>query len=311
MTKSNAQLINEFIHYISVVEQKSENTVTSYYYNLASFFQWNSEQGNQSFLLLETVSLNAYLAQHYEQGISVNTLRHWLVTLRRFFQFLLLKGYISKDPTLRMALPKAIKPKMLYLTEEQMQLLLAQPDLSKGKGLRDRAMLELIYSSGLRISELLNLTFNQIDKENRALRVKGKGAKTRIVPMSESAFAYLNDYLTLYRHQQQVASEYVFANAQGNPMTRMNFWQRIRTYAQKCFNFDLSGFGPHSLRHTFATHLLNHGADIRSVQTLLGHSSLQATQVYTHVAQEQIKQLHSNFSRQKLPNLSQLKQKKK
>ncbi|RIY32925.1 hypothetical protein CKF54_03750 [Psittacicella hinzii] len=296
MSKNNAQLINSFIQNVSLVEQKSENTVTSYYYNLSKFYKWNYEQQNLNFAEMDTDYINLYFIQALEENISVNTLRHWLVTIRLFFRYLFAQGIISVDPTLKMSLPKAIRPKMVYLTEEQMQLLLKQPDLSKAKGLRDRAMLELIYSSGLRISELVNLTFNQLDSKNLTLRIKGKGSKTRIVPVSNLAYFHLNNYLTHYRHQQEVTSDYIFVNASGNPMTRANFWQRIRNYAEKCFNFDLTGFGPHSLRHSFATHMLNHGADIRSVQSLLGHASLQATQIYTHVANEHLKQLHEEFS---------------
>ncbi|RIY33330.1 tyrosine recombinase [Psittacicella gerlachiana] len=306
MSLTNAQLINNFIQSVSLVEQKSENTVVSYYYNLGKFYKWNFEKQNLDFAQMDTNYLNAYFIESKANKISVNTLRHWLVTLRLFFRYLFTQGIISTDPTLKMVLPKAIKPKMVYLTEEQMQTLLNQPDLSKSKGIRDRAMLELLYSSGLRISELINLTFNQLNSQNMTLRVKGKGAKTRIVPISYSALYFLNHYLTQYRYQQEVLSEYIFANAKGEPMTRANFWQRIRKYAQKCFAFDLTGFGPHSLRHSFATHLLNNGADIRSVQSLLGHASLQATQIYTHVANEQLKKLHQEFSQESLPSYEQM-----
>ncbi|MFC6275927.1 tyrosine recombinase [Psittacicella hinzii] len=304
---NNAKLINEFIQHVSLVEQKSENTVISYYYDLGKFYKWCLEQ-NLEFTSLTTEHLRAYFATYMQENITVNSLRHWLVTLRLFFRFLFTQGYITKDPTLKMSLPKAIKPQMIYLTEEQVEKLLAQPRLDKEKGLRDRAMLELLYAAGLRISECINLTFKQFDQQAMTLRITGKGNKTRIVPLSYSALYFLHEYLVRYRHNAKVQSDYIFPNPQGLPMSRSNFWQRIYKYASQCFTFDLSGFGPHSLRHSFATHLLNNGADIRSVQTLLGHANLQATQIYTHVANAQLKALHADFS-QNLPDYEQLMQK--
>lgn len=309
MFKGNDELIYEFIQHLSQVEQKSDNTISSYYYDLQGFFKWNVSQGNPSFLSLDANYLMKYFAKNMEEGISVNSLRHWLVTIRLFYRFLFTTNYISKDPTLNISLPKAVKPQIIYLSEEQVEKLLAQPPLEKKIGLRDRAMLEVMYASGLRISELLNLTFSQIDLQAMTLRVIGKGSKMRMIPLSYSALYFLHAYLLNVRYQIDTTSEHIFITGSGQAMTRANFWQRVKLYASKCFNFNLDGFSPHSLRHSFATHLLNHGADIRSVQTLLGHANLQATQIYTHVANEQLKQLHGEFTDNKLPSYSELVEK--
>lgn len=292
--KTNTELINMFVDYLITVEEKKNNTIASYYYDLTALHDFSvNKLENKLFIDFTQDDLELYLAHCHDIGKSINSVRRLISTIKVFFGYLVVERQISINPTLLIETPKRVKSIPVYLNEEQMQTLLAQPDTSRWIGLRDRAMLELIYSSGLRISELVNLTFDEVDIRNALLKIVGKGGKTRLVPISVSAIQWLKNYLMGYRNHVDILSPYIFTNAKGRPMTRNNFWIRINNYA-KALHIDLKGFGPHSLRHSFATSLINNGADIRSVQSLLGHSSLTTTQIYTHMADDKIKELYEN-----------------
>lgn len=216
-----------------------------------------------------------------------------LSALRRYYRFLVRDGSRRDDPTARMHSPKLPRALPKYLDSQQVDRLLNAPDLTTALGLRDRAMLEVMYASGLRVSELVTLRHHQVQVERGLVQVVGKGGKERVVPMGEPACDWIREYLRRARPElaDQQRSDDLFITARGAAMTRHNFWQLIKRYAREAgITAPLS---PHTLRHAFATHLLEHGADLRVVQTLLGHSDLSTTQIYTHVARERLKQLHA------------------
>jgi integrase/recombinase XerD len=218
----------------------------------------------------------------------------YISTLRRFYRHLLARGRISHDPTLKIAMP--VKPARLpkVLSEKNVEALLAAPPGDTPLGLRDRAMLETLYATGLRVSELVNLKLHEIGFNEGVLRVLGKGSKERLVPLGEQAIDWLGRYFNEARHDiiRGQQSDALFVTSRGGPMTRQAFWQLIKRYAEQG-GIDPAKLSPHVLRHAFATHLLNHGADLRVVQLLLGHADISTTQIYTHVARERLKSLHA------------------
>ena len=228
----------------------------------------------------------------FQKDVSARTVARNLSTLRRFYRYLLRENEIAVDPTAEIVSPKLGRPLPASLTEPEVEHLLAAPDLGTPLGLRDRAILETFYATGLRVSELVNLRIAEVDVVTGVVRVMGKGGKERMVPLGEAAIGYLGRYLRQARNDllNNRQSDALFVTRRGGPMTRQACWQMIKRYALVGgIKTDMS---PHTLRHAFATHLLNHGADLRSVQMLLGHSDLSTTQIYTHVAQERLKRLH-------------------
>jgi integrase/recombinase XerD len=218
------------------------------------------------------------------------------VTLRSLFRFLLLDGYISHDPTETLVSPKSWQKLPQYLTTAEVESLLAEPDLNKDQGIRDRAMLELLYATGLRVSELVQLKVSDLDFDAGFLRTVGKGDKERIVPIGDEAFRYLNNYLnSSYRtfRKKKPNTPYLFLTRLGGAMSRQNFWMLIVKYGRR---IGLSEkLSPHVLRHSFATHLLENGADLRMVQAMLGHADISTTQIYTHIARERLKKIYDEF----------------
>ncbi len=218
----------------------------------------------------------------------------YISTLRRFYRHLLARGQIVADPTLKIAMPA--KPSRLpkVLSEKQVEALLGVPDTETPLGLRDRAMLETIYATGLRVSELVNLKLHEVNFDMGVVRVFGKGSKERLVPLGEEAIDWMHDYLAEARPAilNGKQSDDLFVTTYGSAMTRQAFWQLIKRHAVLA-GIDPARLSPHVLRHAFATHLLNHGADLRVVQLLLGHSDISTTQIYTHIARERLKSLHA------------------
>jgi len=269
----------------------SENTLASYGADLRGFAAWRKDK---DLLSMESADIEAYLAYRYEQKASSRTAARLLSSLRRFFQYQYREGRIAQDPTLNIDNPRIGRPLPDSLTEDEVESLLNTPEETKPEGLRDRAMLELLYATGLRVSELVGLTYDQINLNQGVVRVLGKGNKERLVPLGEEAEFHINAYLSGARHELikghgQVP--HLFITRRGGAMTRQAFWYMIRRRAQQAgITKHLS---PHTLRHAFATHLLNHGADLRVVQMLLGHSDLSTTQIYTHVANQRLKSLHT------------------
>lgn len=288
-----ASLLSEqFLDAVWLESGLSENTLNAYRTDLAAFEGWLGKKK----LPLDAVTraeLLGYLAANVRQGLSPRSSARRLSTLRRFYRYLLREGLIGEDPTADVRSPSLGRPLPKSITEASVEKLLAAPPETT-LGVRDRAMLETMYASGLRVSELVALALNELDLTTGLVRVTGKGGKERIVPLGDEATSRLGDYLkgarpSLLGEQKSGA---VFLTRRGQPMTRQAFWQLIKRYSAAA-GID-SSLSPHSLRHAFATHLLNHGADLRSVQMLLGHADLSTTQIYTHVAKARLQTLHAS-----------------
>lgn len=272
----------------------SENTLASYRLDLESFFQWQPTP--RFFLTLDGVDLQSFIAARMEQGYKMSSLARQISCLRQFFHFLCQEQFRPDDPSANLAHPKLEKRLPKSLSEEQVQNLLNSPDIHDTVGLRDKAMLELLYATGLRVTELVSLTLENLSLNQGAVRVIGKGDKERLVPLGEEAIYWIEIFLQQARpkllHGRQL--DVVFPSQHGRAMTRQTFWHRIKYYATLA-GIELDSLSPHVLRHAFATHLVNHGADLRVVQMLLGHTDLSTTQIYTHVAQARLKSLHQQY----------------
>ncbi len=285
------ELIQEFIDFCWLNEGLSQNTLASYRYDLVHFVEFLKKKAGKNLLNVISEDIQTYLDLRYRQKKSVRSNARLLSTLRHFYLWAKKEGYLSENPIFNIDQPKLGRPLPKTLSEAEVEALLTAPDDSP-IGMRDRAMLELLYSSGLRVSELVNLTMNMLQIPPGVIKVIGKGNKERLVPIGEEAQASLSGYLQEARSSimKSRASKFVFVSQKGEEMTRQAFWYRIKAYAKAAgVSTNLS---PHTLRHAFATHLLNHGADLRVVQMLLGHSSISTTTIYTHVAQVRLQQLY-------------------
>lgn len=293
LSKRNLELMERFRHYLWLERGLSDNTVDSYTSDIKLFSLYISESG-VSLDAVGSEHVLAYLAKRVHEGASARTTARFLSSLKRFYTLLARESLIQSDPTALVEAPKAGRPLPMSLSEQQVEKLLAAPDLETPEGMRDRAMLELTYSSGLRVSELISLTLPQLNRTAGVLKVNGKGNKERLLPVGDMALDFLEQYLHWARDEmlkRQQGCEKVFVTRRGTGLTRQAFWYRIKKYAELAgIKQDLS---PHTLRHAFATHLVNNEADLRVVQLLLGHSSISTTQIYTHVAAERLKELHT------------------
>ena len=288
----NAGLIDEFCDALWLEDGLARNTLDAYRRDLAQLEQWLTRQ-RKSLLEAAHPDLLGYLAWKVKGRAKATTTSRQLSSLKRFYRYCLRQGRIKSDPTLKIDSPKLPRGLPKSLTEEDVESLLAVPNVDEARGLRDKAMLETLYASGLRVSELVTLKLGQVSQDMGVVRVVGKGSKERLVPLGEEALAWIKRYLQEARPQLLggKASDDLFVTARGAAMTRQMFWQLLRRYAARAgLKKPLS---PHTLRHAFATHLLNPGADLRVVQLLLGHSDISTTQIYTHVARERLKQLHA------------------
>lgn len=291
MTTSSEQ-IDLFLDTLWVEVGLSENTLSAYGSDLKIFTKWLK---NKTLLTIEESDVTSFLASRYKEGVSTRSSARILSSLRRFYGYLHREKLIEIDPTVLIDLPRISQTLPETLSEIEIDLLLDAPEVTDILGCRDKAMLELLYATGLRVSELIGLKFEQVNFRQGFVRVVGKGKKERLVPMGEHALEWLEQYITGARVDILASrqSDFLFVTKRGGGMTRQTFWHVIKRYAKKSgINKTLS---PHTLRHAFATHLLNHGADLRVVQLLLGHSDLSTTQIYTHVAQERLKTLHAKF----------------
>ena len=288
----NIQLIDQFLDAVWLESGLSANTLTAYRTDLKKISDW-LEKRKQSLDKATKAELFDYLAYTFRSGISARSSARQLSSLRRFYRYLAREGIAESDPTSDLESPVIGKSLPRPLSESSVEQLLAAPAENTALGIRDRAMLETIYATGLRVSELVNLTLSELDSTAGLVRVTGKGGRERIVPLGEEALARLGQYLNDARPEllRDRVSEAVFVTRRGGPMSRQAFWQLIKRYATIA-GVD-EALSPHSLRHAFATHLLNHGADLRSVQMLLGHSNLSTTQIYTHVARARLQSLHA------------------
>jgi integrase/recombinase XerD len=288
------QEIERFTDALWMEHGLSENTLAAYRTDLAGLAAWLHQQGISTLPQARREDLLAYLAERVVAGARPRTTARLLSSLRRYYRHLVREGRLQADPSVRIDTPRIGRPLPDSLSEREVEDLLAAPDVGDTLGLRDRAMLELLYACGLRVSELVGLASEQINLTQGVVRLTGKGNKERLVPLGEEAVDWVQRYLDGSRPllAGSVLARQLFITARGKGMTRQAFWYRIRHYALKSgINKHLS---PHTLRHAFATHLLNHGADLRVVQMLLGHSDLSTTQIYTHVARERLKDLHAH-----------------
>jgi integrase/recombinase XerD len=271
----------------------SANTLMAYRSDLVAADLMLASKG-QSLLTARREHLYALLAERSKAGFKPRSTARLLSALRQFYRLLLRMGKIDADPSVLIESPKLGKPLPKALSEHEVEALLAAPSADDAVGRRDRAMLELLYATGLRVTELVTLTTDQVNLRQGVLRVLGKGSKERLVPIGEIAIESLQRYLDQSRSQllKGRASRNLFVSVRGNPVSRQVFWRAIGSYARQAGIVRV--VSPHGLRHSFATHLLNHGADLRTLQMLLGHSSLSTTQIYTLVAREGLKRLHAN-----------------
>jgi len=268
----------------------SDHTLAAYRNDLARMAAWLLPRG-RTLLAARRQDLLDYLAARVMDGARPRTTARLLSSLRRFYRHQIREGRLQEDPSVRIDSPRIGRPLPDTLSEQDVDELLQAPDVSDVLGLRDRAMLELLYACGLRVSELVGLAIDQVNLTQGVVRLMGKGGKERLVPLGEEAVEWLQRYLVESRPRLADAARHLFVSRRGQGMTRQTFWHRLRQHAVKAgINKHLS---PHTLRHAFATHLLNHGADLRVVQMLLGHSDLSTTQIYTHVARERLKDLHA------------------
>lgn len=280
-------VVDKFIDSLWLEDGLSKNTLESYRYDLKNFSIWYKKdliEVNQS-------DIQAYLAFKFPSSKS-RSISRLLATLRRFYRYLLREKIIKEDPTLMIEMPKQSKTLPKSLNEEEVENLLNAPNIDLDQGLRDKAMLELLYACGLRVTELVSILLTELSINDGVIRVTGKGSKTRIVPLGEEAMSWINKYIAHARAQllKEKNSKFLFVTNRGDAMTRQTFWHIIKKYA---FTAGIQkSISPHVLRHAFATHLLNHGADLRVVQMLLGHSDISTTQIYTHIAKERLKDLH-------------------
>lgn len=291
LSSTQAEQIDQFVDALWLESGLAKNTLSAYRSDLIRFAEFLGE--NEGLVEATESDVQKFLAYCIVNGSKGSTSARVLSTLRRFYAYHIRENTIQIDPCTNVKSPKLGRSLPKSLSEEQVDKLICSPDTTKALGLRDRAMLEVLYATGLRVSELTNLTLVQINTQHGLVRVIGKGGKERLVPMGESAMEYVLDYLAQSRPAllKQRPSDYAFVTARGSAMTRQAFWHLIKKYA-KLVGIE-THLSPHTLRHAFATHLLNHGADLRSIQMLLGHADLSTTQIYTHIARERLQSMHA------------------
>jgi len=285
--------IERFIDDLWAQKGLAKLTLTAYRQDLKSFEKWLLGRG-EKLPAASQASIQGYLSSRFSSGASARSNARLLSTLKQYFRYLVKKGDREGNPTALITAPKVQQILPHTLSEEDINKLIEAPDTTSSYGLRDRCMLEMMYSSGLRVSELVALQMNQINTNLGLVRLTGKGNKERVIPVGEEALLWLTRYVKDSRPQlvrQNVLNDSLYLSSRGTGITRQALWQHIKKYSIKAGIKTV--YSPHSLRHAFATHLLNHGADLRTVQMLLGHSSLSTTQIYTHIAQARLQSLHA------------------
>ena len=293
LSEADARLLDRFSDGLWLADGLARNTLDGYRRDLAQFTAWLRESHGKSLLEAGTPDLQRHLAWQVEtRHAKPRTTGRLVSSLKRFFQFAVREGLRGDDPAAGLDSPKLPRSLPKSISEAEVEALLAAPDVATAQGLRDRAMLETLYASGLRVSELVGLKTVQASLDMGVIRILGKGAKERLTPLGEEAVSWIARYQAEARPELLGArrSDALFVTARGGPMTRQGFWGLVKRHART------AGIGreisPHTLRHAFATHLINHGADLRVVQLLLGHADISTTQIYTHVARERLKSLH-------------------
>jgi integrase/recombinase XerD len=290
---TDAPLIDTFCDQLWLQDGLAQASLAAYRRDLAAWSAWLRKRKN-SLLAAGRADVEAWLAEQFAAKAKATSIGRRLSVLRRFYRLQLERAQVREDPTVRIRAPKRPRQLPKNLSEQKVEALLAAPDVDRALGVRDRAMLETLYASGLRVSELIGLKRSQVAIDAGVIRVLGKGSKERLVPLGDEAVTWLQRYLKGARPAlaAEGKSDHVFLTTRRTPMTRQAFWALIKRYAVKSA-IPAAALSPHVLRHAFATHLLNHGADLRVVQLLLGHADITTTTIYTHVARERLKQLHA------------------
>ena len=293
MSDSDRQILDAFIDNIWIEKGLSQNTLDSYRSDLEQFSIW-LEKNNHTYSKTSKKEILSYLSFLFQKGLGSKTVARKLSSLKSFFRYLVFKSIITIDPSSEVETPKLLKSIPKSISEKEVEALLAAPDAKTDIGLRDKTMIETLYSCGLRISELINLELLNLNLRQVVIRVIGKGQKERLVPIGDQLINLLNLYISSSRKNllTNKHSDFLFLSNRGQRMTRQSFWHRIKHYCLDS-GFEPEKISPHVLRHAFATHLLNNGADLRVVQLLLGHSDLNTTQIYTEVARQRLKRLHT------------------
>jgi integrase/recombinase XerD len=283
--------LNSFLSYIRVEKGLAANTVASYRRDLLEFVTFLSREHRQ-LGMIRREDIREYLKTLYQRGLDARSVARHLVSLRNLFRFLLKEGKIPSDPTAEIDAPRIGRSLPKYLTADEVDALLKQPDPASPAGLRDRALLELLYATGMRVSELVHLRWEDFEINLGVVRCRGKGSKERLIPVGKSALRAVEAYVE--RGRQSLAksgnSPFLFLNQRGGRLSRVGFWKLLRDYGGAAGI--ATPLTPHVLRHSFATHLLERGADLRSIQLMLGHSDISTTQIYTHVLKERLKQVY-------------------
>jgi integrase/recombinase XerD len=281
-----------FLSYLRVEKGLSQNTLLAYQNDLEKLSRFAKERG-KDLLSLERDDVKDFIKHLHESGLEAKSIGRTLVTVRNLYKFLLLDGFLKRDPSENIETPKSWQSLPKFLIREEVESLLESPDTSTQTGLRDKAMLEVLYATGVRVSELVALKMNDLNLDLGLLTTLGKGSKERTIPMGKSAIGWIKKYLPI-RHQMlgNTTSPYLFINPKGKAISRQGFWKIIVEYGDKA---RIGHITPHLLRHSFATHLLENGADLRSVQMMLGHSDISTTQIYTHITNERLKEIYKKF----------------
>ena len=293
MTGTSAELIDAFCDQVWLQDGLAATSLASYRRDLTQWAAWLGERG-RALNGAQRLDVDAWLAAQFRAKAKSTSIARRLSSLRRYYALQLQQGTLRADPTARVRAPKLPRRLPKNLAESQVEALLAAPDPETTLGLRDRAMLETLYATGLRVSELTGLKLAQVSLDMGVVRVMGKGSKERLVPLGEEAIAWIRLYLATGRAALagKARGDAMFVTARGGPLTRQAFWALVKRYAARA-GIPAASLSPHVLRHAFATHLLNHGADLRVVQLLLGHADITTTTIYTHVARERLKELHA------------------
>ncbi len=285
--------LKNFISFLKIEKGLSENTVISYQADLLKFKEF-LKKSKKNIKSISSEFLLDYVKFLYSKGLKDSSIARNIVTIRNFLKFLTQEKVIKEELSESLSIPKLWKKLPIYLTEEEVRKLLEAPDTSNPGGIRDRAMLELMYASGLRVSEVINLKIEDVNLEFSYLKCKGKGSKERLVPFGNVAKKWVEEYLLRGRPKfLKKVNDYIFLNQRGGKLTRQGVWKIIKKYAT-LVNIDKK-ISPHTLRHSFATHLLEHGADLRSVQVMLGHSDISTTEIYTFVTQKHLKEVYDKY----------------
>ena len=289
------QLLDQFLHYLVVEKGLSKNTIEAYSHGLGRFLNHLREKGVQEMRDVGKFHVRGFLLMLRKRNLSTKSIVRNLVAIRTFFRFLIQEGILESNPVEELESPKVAKTLPEILTLREIEQLLEQPNLQTSLGIRDRAMLEILYATGMRVSELTHLPIHQVNLEGGYVLLYGKGSKERIVPLGSEAMKWITLYLKTAREKLAKGKEspMLFINRSGKGMSRQRFWKSLKDYARRAGL--RKRITPHLLRHSFASHLLERGADLRSVQMMLGHVDISTTQIYTHVTGERLKKVHQRY----------------